>query len=286
MYLVVNESSDQSVNGTDADKRQDVTEPVGRSSGSTAGHTKGSAITRVLDILERVALAGPVTAAELSDELSIPKATIHRLCATLEKQGLLQSTLNGRGMLPGLRFNRIALGVLASSPYHAERHAILSDLSQKIGETCNISIPDGSEMIYFDRAETHWPVRVQLQVGSRVPAHSTASGKLYLSSLPAVKRNRLVKNLRLVPHTENTLVDPQRLAQELELTAQRGYSMDNEEYIEGMVALAVAVTDSHNRLFATLSFHAPTMRIPFDQVESHLPALRLAARNLRELIEE
>ncbi len=256
-------------------------------SGAGAPSAKGSAISRVLDILESVGVAArPVTAAELSDELDIPKATIHRLCATLEKQGWLQSTLSGRGMLPGVRFNRISQGVLASSPYHAERHAILTGLSHEIGETCNISIPNGSEMIYFDRAETHWPVRVQLQVGSRVPSHSTASGKLYLSTLPLAKRNRIVKSLRLHPHTGNTIADPQLLAEELELTAKRGFSVDNEEYIEGMVALAVGVTDSQDRLFATLSFHAPSMRVPIDRVESYLPALKSAALKLRGLLED
>lgn len=263
---------------------------AGRTVQGTGGATpsqKGSAITRVLDILELVATSSrPISATELSDNLEIPKATIHRLCSTLENHGLLQSKMNGRGMLPGHRFHTIAVGVLASSPFRAERHAILSKLSLDIGETCNISIPDGSEMIYFHRAETHWPVRVQLQVGSRVPAHTTASGKMYLSSLPAAKRQRILANSDIRQHTINTVQDLGVLEKELELTRKRGFAVDNEEYIDGMVALAIAVTDHQKRLYATLSFHAPAMRVPFAALESHLPKLRLAAEQLCELLEE
>lgn len=248
---------------------------------------KGSAITRVLEILEAVATAErPVTPTELSETLNIPKATIHRLCATLESQGFLQTRLSGRGLLPGHRFHRSALGVLASSPYRAQRHAILTNLSHEIGETCNISIPDGSEMIYFDRAETHWPVRIQLQVGSRVPAYSTASGKMYLSSLPTTKRQRILTNTHLLPHTQNTITVLEELETELALTKSRGFSADNEEYIEGMVAMAVPITDRQDRLYATVSFHAPIMRVPFESLTSYLPVLQNAGIQLSELFDE
>ncbi|MBX2883761.1 MAG: IclR family transcriptional regulator [Granulosicoccus sp.] len=267
----------------------EVLTPLDQASDSAkeAGNSKGSAITRVLDILESVADSErPLTPTELSDRLGIPKASIHRLCATLESHGYLQARMSGRGLLPGNRFHRVALGVMASSPFRAQRHAILEGLSVEIGETCNISVPDGSEMIYFDRAETHWPVRVQLQIGSRVPAHATASGKMYLSSLPPAKRQRILRNSALNRHTENTIVDLQALESELDTIAARGYATDHEEYIDGMVALAVAVKDAQDRLFATLSFHAPVMRIPADSLPSYLPQVRAAGKQLSELLDE
>lgn len=255
---------------------------VARTSGQ-----KGSAVTRVLDILEAVALAErPITPSELYEQLDIPKATVHRLCVTLEEQGYLQSRISGRGLLPGPRFHATAVGVLASSPYRAQRKAILSHLSEQIGETCNISIPDGNEMIYFERVETHSPVRVQLNVGSRVPAYCTSAGKMYLSSLPAAKRQRILDNTALQKNTDNTIVQVKKLLHELELTAERGYALDNEEYIEGMVALAVPVTDSHNRLYATLSCHAPCMRVSIVGIVEYLPKLVASAEQLSQMIQE
>jgi len=246
---------------------------------------KGSTINRVLDILESVAASErPLTPTELAMQLNIPKASLHRLVAALEEQGYLQTRMNQRGLQAGHRLHRVALGVLASSPMQAERRAILAALSEEIGETCNIAVPDGSEMIYFDRAETHWPVRVQLQIGSRVPVNCTAGGKMYLSSLPRAKRESLISHIKLVPHTVNSILDPTQLLTEIDETAARGYALDNEEYIDGMVALAVPITDADNRLYATLSFHAPCMRVPFAAVTDFLPQIRKASSKLSSLL--
>ena len=105
--------------------------------------------------------------------------------ATLEAQGYLLKKINGKSYMPGNRLYDMAVGVLAHSRFRAERHAILQSLSEDIGETCNIAYPDGIQMAYSDRVETQWPLRlVQIPVGTRVPLHCTASGKLYLSTLP------------------------------------------------------------------------------------------------------
>lgn len=245
---------------------------------------KGSAVTRALDILEAVAIAErPLTPSELCEQLGIPKATVHRLCSGMEERGLLESRINGRGLLPGKNLYRLALGVLASAPFRAQRHAVLTALSETIGETCNISIPEGSTMIYFDRVETHWPVRVQLPVGSRVPVYCTASGKMYLSGLPAAKQRRILTSLTLEKHTANTLTDVDAAMNELAATAARGYSLDNEEYLEGMIALAVPLKDASGQPFATLSFHAPSMRVDFSEAEQYLGALQSAAAELEAI---
>lgn len=254
---------------------------------ATRRSVKGSTVNRVLDILEMVASSErPLSPTELAVQLKIPKASLHRLVGALEQQGYLQTRMNQRGLQPGHRLHRVAMGVLASAPMQAQRRAILSTLSEQIGETCNIAVPDGVEMIYFDRAETHWPVRVQLQIGSRVPACTTAGGKMYLSSLSRAKRESLVSHVKLVSYTANTIMDTQVLHSELDATAERGYALDNEEYIDGMVALAVPITDENNRLYATLSFHAPCMRVPFAAVTDFLPQIRRASGKLSTLLND
>jgi len=248
---------------------------------------KGSTVNRVLDILEMVAASErPLSPTELAVQLNIPKASLHRLVGAMEEQGYLQTRMNQRGLQPGHRLNKVAMGVLASAPMQAQRRAILGTLSEQIGETCNVAVPDGAEMIYFDRAETHWPVRVQLQIGSRVPAFATAGGKMYLSSLPRAKRESLIGHVKLISHTANTILDEQVLLAELDATAERGYALDNEEYIDGMVALAVPITDEDNRLYATLSFHAPCMRVSFASVTEFLPQIRLASNKLSSLLND
>jgi DNA-binding IclR family transcriptional regulator len=71
----------------------------------------------------------------------------------------------------------------------------LRQLSEEVGETCNITIPDGSQMRYLDRVETHWPLRLEFMIGTKVPLHCTASGKLFLSQLPGEQMSSLIENL-------------------------------------------------------------------------------------------
>lgn len=254
---------------------------------SDGKNPKGSTVTRVLDILNAVADADrPLSPTDIAEQLAIPKASVHRLCSALEEHGYLQTRLNGRGLQAGNRLHSLAMGVLSAAPFQAQRRTILSTLSQDIGETCNIAVPDGAEMIYFDRAETHWPVRVNLQVGSRVPAYATAGGKMYLSTLTPARREKVILNTRLHRYTTNTLMSHSALAAELAATSARGYALDNEEYIQGMVALAVPIKDRRGRLYATLSFHAPCMRLPFSAVSDFLPQLLAASEQLTDLLSE
>ena len=112
---------------------------------------KGSSITRVLEIIEAVAAAKePLSPTALAERLDIPKASAHRLVQTLEKEGFLQFGLRG-GLLPGERLHVAALSILRSSRHKALRQAILRQLSEAIGETCGLAIPDGLDMLYFDR---------------------------------------------------------------------------------------------------------------------------------------
>lgn len=248
---------------------------------------KGSTVARVLDILSSVTAADqPVTATELSEMLDIPKASAHRLCTTLEEAGFLKSRLNARGLVAGPKMQKMALDVLSRSDLNADHRAILQRLSTELGETCNLAVPHGTEMLYYDRVETHWPVRVQLQVGSRVPLHATASGKMYLSTLPAARRTQWIDSLELNPHTANTLTERDALLAELLEIEKHGYSTDKEEYIDGMVALAVPVTDSNGRLYATLSFQAPVMRIPIESLTDFLPAVKAASKDLSNIIQK
>ena len=141
-------------------------------------------------------------------------------------------------------------------------------------------------MIYLDRVETHWPLRIQLPIGTQVPFHCTASGKMYLSSLRSDKLDRLLNLMPMVQHTEKTLTGPEALRKELARTRERGYSIDDEEFMDGMVAVAVPIRDDQGRLLTTLSLHAPDQRADIPKLEGYLDRLRDAVRQLEALVSE
>ena len=247
---------------------------------------KGSSITRVLEIIEAVSRAErPMSPTELSFLLDIPKPSVHRLLQQLESDGYLQANMRGL-LVPGERMHGIALGVLYSSRYKALRQAILKNLTDKIGETCGIAIPDGTEMIYYDRVQTNWPLRIHLPVGSHTPAWCTASGKLYLSYLPKERRHRIIQNLSLDKLARNTLIDPESLEKALLQIQTNELGTDNEEFVDGMVACAVPIKDQDGKLFACLFTHAPLIRKSLDELLVFEPILRQAAIELGELLKE
>ncbi|MEH6627720.1 MAG: IclR family transcriptional regulator [Motiliproteus sp.] len=252
------------------------------------GKEKSSSIARALHILEVVAnTPEAVTPTEINRVLKLPKPSIHRLCSQLEEEGFLATRLDGRGLIPGPKLNKMALGIFSNNDFlRSHRHMVLKKLSDKLGETCNISIPDGSAMIYFDRVETHWPLRVQLQINDRVPLHCTASGKLFLSELSSIKRSRLLSKIPLDKHTENTLTTPEELKPALKQIRNTGIGIDNEEFLQGMIAVSVPVRDSEGRLYAGLAMHAPTARLSLERALENVPLMREAADELASLMNE
>ena len=228
-----------------------------------------------------------MTATQINQVLKLPKPTIHRLCIMLENEGYLQPRLDGRGYLAGRRLSKLALGIFSNNDHwRTERHAILQRLSEDLGETCNISIPDGSQMIYFDRFETHWPLRIQLQKNDRVPIYCTASGKLFLNNLSSTKRTRILSKLDFEQYTPNTLTDLEVLKRELKRLRQADIGVDNEEFMQGMVAVAVPLKNGDGQFYGALAMHAPSARMSLDVAMQHLPRLKEAAAELVELINE
>lgn len=242
---------------------------------------------RVLLLLEEVAKSGvPITPTEVNTRIGLPKPTVHRLFATMEREGFLQRDIDGKSYSPGPRLRRFSIDVLSSLRIRTARVAVLTALAEEIGETCNIATPDRDCMIYLDRVETKWPLRIQLPVGTTVPFHCTASGKMYLSTLRPSHLRTYIRSAKLSQNAPMTVTDPDELAAEIKRVQARGYSTDNEEFMEGMVAVAVPISDTSGRLLATLSVHAPTQRISLENLQSHIPLIKKTAHTLMGLIAE
>jgi DNA-binding IclR family transcriptional regulator len=247
---------------------------------------KKSAISRAMSIIEAISSAErPPSPADLSHQLSIPKPSIHRLLNQLESDGYIQTSLRGL-IVPGNRLQGVALGILYSSRFKALRQAILERLTEETGETCGIAIPNGTEMIYYDRVQTDWPLQMHLQVGSHTPSWCTASGKLYLSSIGKDRRLKLIKNLPLKQYTRNTITDPCTLNIELKEIRKTGIGRDQEEFVDGMVACAVPIKSNRGKLLACLFTHAPVIRKDLNQLLEYIPTLREAAVELSQLIDQ
>ncbi len=252
------------------------------------GSDKSGAIPtnlRLLLVLEEMARIGvPVTPTELNQSLNLPKPTIHRLFATLEEEGFIQREIDGRSYSPGARLRAMSAGILSSLRIRTARVAILSELAEQVGETVNLALPDRDAMIYIDRVETKWPLRIQLPVGTRVPFYCTASGKMYLSTLNRRHLKSYLEATVFEARTPATLISADAVLEEVGRIRERGHSTDDSEFMEGMIAVAVPVYGTEGRLVSTLSFHAPESRLPLRDAVEHVAVLKEAAMKLSVLI--
>ena len=214
----------------------------------------------------------------LVDETGLPKPTVHRMLQQLEAAGMLQRESDGRHYGTGLRLRRLAEDLLLNNTVHGARHAVLRQLVEEVGESCNLTALSGSEVLYLDRVETPAPLRFYLHPGSRVPAHCSASGKLFLAQMTPAQRQRLLEHVPLDRYTDRTITSLAPLEGEIESVRAEGYAMDNEEFLPGLFCLAVLVPAPAGRRSNTgIAIQAPALRLSRDKVPLLLPALRRAA---------
>ena len=139
-------------------------------------------------------------------------------------------------------------------------------------------------MIYIDRVETKWPLRIQLPIGTNVPFYCTASGKMYLSMLKKAHLDRYLGSVKFEQLTPSTIMDKTTIHLEIRKTREQGFAQDNEEFMEGMVALAVPVTDPSGRYVASLAFHGPSQRLTLDKAISQKDVLLDGANRLQNIL--
>lgn len=240
---------------------------------------------RTLLILEVLGRSDqPMTATEINEELGLPKQTVHRLCVTLEENGFIARLGRSKRYQIARRLRELGAGLLHNTGDHIARRQILKDLATRVGETVNFVIPEADGMRYVDRVETDWAFRIQLPIGTNVPFHCTASGKCFLASLPPKQRNNLARNLNFERMTSHTHVSAETFLEELAEVRKLGYSLDREEFLDGMIALAVPMTDRNGRFISAIAMHGPTQRLSIDLLVSQVDLIQDAAKRLSEVL--
>ena len=237
---------------------------------------------RAFALLEHLVKAeGPVSLADIVHEFAAPKASLHRMLASLEAGGLvIREPGQKNAYVIGPRLAQLGLGVVMHAGARRLRHALLSRLVSDLGETCNLTMLHETEVLYLDRVEAPWPLRLDLRPGSHVPAYCSASGKLLLAMLPREQRMLLTRALKLERFTPNTITDAELLEAELDRTAHKRIGVDNEEFVAGIVCVAAPVVDARNICIAAIAVHAPVSRAPLSRTLEFVPRLQEAAREL------
>jgi IclR family transcriptional regulator, blcABC operon repressor len=214
--------------------------PDTRDGGS--GESLAPAVTRaasILDVLaEDAALAlGP---SELARRLGLPKSSIANICGALADAGLVRRV--GTGFALGRRLAELGGAYLVAVDMVQEFYDAARQLPVGSEETVQLAILDGLDMTYLARHDGRQPVRLTSQIGRRLPATSTATGKAALASLDPRELDRRLEGVTQLPAgTANAIRTVDALLADLDRVRARGYSIDDEETMEGVVCFGVAI---------------------------------------------
>lgn len=233
-------------------------------------------IERVFGLLEAIAdNGGTMSISQLAAGSGLPLPTIHRLVRTLVDVGYLRQDESRRYVLaPKL----MRLGERAASMLGIWARPYLSRLVDELGESANLAMLDGDQVVYVAQQESQRSMRMFTEVGRRVEPHCTAVGKAMMARMPTAEVRGILERTGLPKHTENTVDDLDTFARQLEEAAERGYALDEGEQEVGVRCVAVAVPDAPARL--ALSVSGPVTRMTDAVVARAVPLLTEAADGL------
>jgi IclR family transcriptional regulator, blcABC operon repressor len=200
------------------------------------------AVTRAALILDAMADAAgePVGPSELARRLGLPKSSIANICGALADAGLVRRI--GTGFALGRRLAELGGAYLATVDQVQEFYEASRTLPAGSEETVQFAVLDGLEVTYLARHDGRQPVQLTSGIGRRLPAFSTATGKAALASLPVDELERRLAGLTTLPRsTRKAHATVDELRADLTEIRRRGYAMDDEETMEGVVCYGVMV---------------------------------------------
>jgi IclR family acetate operon transcriptional repressor len=241
-------------------------------------------VDRALDALEALAAAGSggLTLTEVADGLSVSKSTAFSLLCTLTARGYAAESGDRRSRRYRLGMSLAKLGDAAEqqSPLMSLAMPRLQSVTDSTGLTSRLVMPDGPYAVAVARVDAPGTVRFASYLGTREFPHCTSAGKALLAALDPERARSLAAETGLPARTPRTITDPNALARDLELTATRGFAIDDEEDCEGVFCVGSAVYDRSGQCVAAISGTGLKLNRPTWQIDELGVALRDAADSL------
>jgi DNA-binding IclR family transcriptional regulator len=212
--------------------------------------------------------------------LDLPKSSAHRLLSTLTRRGLLERDERGQ-YCPGVGLIALGLGVLEREPVVAVARPVMESEAKRLGDTVFLTAARAGAVVVLDKAEGTAFLRAAPRIGSSVPLHATAVGKLYLTYAPEAVT---LGDDPLEAFTPATRTSPALLAAELERVRRQGYAENRDEWIPGLSAIAAPVQVA-GRMVAALAVASSSPRLEVLRSSAVVARIREAARRIGERME-
>jgi len=241
-----------------------ITRKRGRPPGprSRAGEGRNQSLTRALTLLERLAESPEgMQLTDLSYQLGMPAATVHRLLATFEELNFVEQDSEQGLWYVGLKAFTVGNAFLERRDFVAISRPHMDALMGQCGETVNLGVIDDGEVVFISQVESREVMRMIVRLGSRSPVHASGVGKAMLASMSEQRIAKILERRGLARFTDQTIDNPTLLREELARVRQRGYALDDEEHAVGLRCVASAIFDENGQALAAISLSGPKARI-------------------------
>ncbi|GMQ85841.1 MAG: IclR family transcriptional regulator [Acidimicrobiia bacterium] len=239
-----------------------------------------AAVERAADVLNVFTELDGATAGvtELSSQLGLSKAVVHRILASLRVKGFVDVDESTRRYSLGPASLALGLTYLQQIDVRDAARSVLRDLSDRTNETATLSVRRGDVRMYVDQVTPPREVKMTVQLGHPYPLHAGGSSKAFLAYLPDTRVDEYLSG-PLEALGKNTITDPARLREELAVIRKRGYASSFGERMEGAGSIAAPVFDHENGPVAVISVCGPVERFR-DEVDEIAPVLLAATTRL------
>lgn len=232
---------------------------------------------RALDLLECLAAApAPLGIVEIAELTGLPQGTAHRLLQTLQRRGYVR---RGEGRKYSVGSSAVRLSDAAVRSLARCAPPYLAELVTLTGETANLAVLEGDEVVYVAQISSPRTLRMFAEVGRHVQPHSTAVGKVLLVGLPRDQALAVVGRTGLPARTPATITGLDAFARELDLVAEQGWAADDEEQETGIRCVAVPVSVD-GLVLAALSVSGPADRFAGGRDDALVTAMKRVSRAL------
>lgn len=217
-------------------------------------------IDRSAQLLDALAAsANPLSLKLISAETGLHPSTAFRILNALAQHGFVERSGEGHYQL-GYKLLQLSAHVRGRVDIRREARPVMDWLRDEIGESVNLTVREGDEVVYVDRSLPNRMMRVEQVIGSRAPLHVTAVGKIFLAQLGREETQAYARRTHLPRFTENTLTRVDVLWAQAQAALENGYALDDEEAEIGVGCIGVPLRDGQGAVVAGLSISAPRER--------------------------
>ncbi|WP_433633600.1 IclR family transcriptional regulator [Halomicrococcus sp. NG-SE-24] len=246
-------------------------------------HPPNSVVTveKTLSIIEYLRKADTASISEVASELDLAKSTVHRHLSTLKRSEYVIKKPEGYAL--SLKFLDLGEFTRTRDTVYQLAEETVVELATETDERAQFLVEEHGQAVYVYRANGSHAVTADTHIGKRIPIHASAAGLAILSELPTDRIETIIDQHGLESLTNETITEPDELYSELEEIRERGFSINDQGYIEGLRAIGAPVLDKNGTVIGGLSISGPINRFRGEWFEEELPSLLLGATNELEL---